>query len=78
MRNRIYTIHDLMESETEREAGTKRETKQSNNHTNPFLCCSRQGVASKYQLLSIDSGDRVMNKIDNILCSQDLHLNGIG
>jgi len=66
-----------MESETEREAGTKCETKQSNHHTNPFLCCSRQGIASKCQLLSTHSGDRKINKIDNILPSQDLHFNGI-
>lgn len=35
------------------------------------------GVVSKCQLLSADSGDTIMNKIDNILPSWDFHFNGI-
>lgn len=52
------------------------ETERSNNHIN-YYAISMHGVASKCQLLSVDSGDRVMNNIGNILFSWDLRFSGI-
>ena len=73
MINRIHTIWVFMEFEAERQC----ETERSNNHIN-YYAISMHRVASKCQLLRVDSGDRVMNNIGNILFSWDLHFSGIG
>lgn len=58
------------------EAQRQSETERSNNHIN-YYAISMHGVASKCQLLSVDSGDRVMNNIGNILFSWGLRFSGI-